>query len=485
MNRPAPIALAALLAMALLLCLAGPGIAQTPSYGPKVPEPTKVGIAYGSHERNVMDIWLAQGEGPRPVVVYFHSGGWYEGSKERLRREINAQQLLDAGISIVAVNYRLIPKNPTSPDKIDISLPPPVDAPLSDARRAVQFVRHNAKDWNIDPARLGVTGGSAGGCTSLWLAFHDDMADADSDDPVHRQSTRVSCAAVGWAQTTLDPVQGRAWIADLNYGAHAFGLASVDDAIARREQIDPWISQYSPARPSGGKCRRNHPMSAKATICQICGETPVAPNHLTDGHVFPRCWFDVPKPENLWPISECEKCNKSHAEGDIQVRDFIVGQVDPRNMPEASEQWGKAIRAFPRKQSKVLYGLSQTSFDIDVVNEHGVRVDRTIGGFVAAEPIIKSLEHLGKRLTAHARKCTVGHLRVDAGFVDAQGVQSLLNSMTSMGAQPLRGFRRGDQIAPELTLTFMLDKENRDSGLWLISFYNGQIGVRIITQTQL
>ncbi|MBI1337344.1 MAG: alpha/beta hydrolase fold domain-containing protein [Phycisphaera sp.] len=230
-----------------VLCLAFSTAVLAQQYGRNVPEPTKVGIAYGPDERNVMDLWLAEGEGPRPVVVNYHSGGWYEGSKERLGRDLGVKQLLDAGISVVAVNYRLIPQNPTTPQTIDANVPPPVDAPMSDARRALQFVRYHARDWNIDPNRVGLSGGSAGGCTSLWLAFHDDMADPKSDDPVLRQSTRVTCAAVGWPQTTLDPAQGREWIPDLQYGAHAFGMGSVDDALARRNQLMPWIKEYSPA----------------------------------------------------------------------------------------------------------------------------------------------------------------------------------------------------------------------------------------------
>lgn len=227
------------------LILSIPVMAQ--KHGGGVPEPTKANLSYGPHERNVMDVWLAEGDGPHPVVVHYHSGGWYEGSKERMSRDINAKQLLDAGISVISANYRLISKNPKSPDTIDINTPPPVEAPLSDAKRALQFVRLHAKEWNIDPNKVGVTGGSAGGCTSLWLAFHDDMADPKSDDALLRQSTRVTCAAADWPQTTLDPVQGREWIPDLKYGAHAFGLASVDEAVAKRDQIEPWIKQYSPA----------------------------------------------------------------------------------------------------------------------------------------------------------------------------------------------------------------------------------------------
>src|ERR671928_164208 len=80
---------------------------------------------------------------------------------------------------------------------------PPVKAPLEDAARAIQTLRSKAKEWNLDKTRVGATGGSAGACSSLWLAFHDDMADPKSSDPVARESTRLTCVAVSGAQTTL------------------------------------------------------------------------------------------------------------------------------------------------------------------------------------------------------------------------------------------------------------------------------------------
>ena len=70
----------------------------------------------------------------------------------------------------------------------------PHPAQVNDCLRAIQFVRHNAAKWKIDPQRIGVTGGSAGGHLSLWVALHDDAADAKSNDPVARQSSRVACA---------------------------------------------------------------------------------------------------------------------------------------------------------------------------------------------------------------------------------------------------------------------------------------------------
>jgi acetyl esterase/lipase len=131
---------------------------------------------------------------------------------------------------------------------------PPVKAPLYDAARALQTLRSKAKEWNIDPARVGATGGSAGACTSLWLAFHDDLADPSSSDPVARQSTRLQCAAVSGAQTSLDPKELREWIVNSIYGGHAFGFAQkgrkreeeFDLLMANREKVLPWIKEYSP-----------------------------------------------------------------------------------------------------------------------------------------------------------------------------------------------------------------------------------------------
>lgn len=80
----------------------------------------------------------------------------------------------------------------------------------------------------------------------MWLAYHDDMADPKSPDPVARQSTRLVCAAVIGAQTTLDPRQAKEWIPNSKYGGHAFGKNSFAQALAERESILPWIEAYSP-----------------------------------------------------------------------------------------------------------------------------------------------------------------------------------------------------------------------------------------------
>ncbi|HEY3329932.1 MAG TPA: alpha/beta hydrolase [Capsulimonadaceae bacterium] len=227
------------------------------------PTPTLANVAYGSHERQVLDYWRADTSAPAPTLLYIHGGGWVGGSKVNVDLPQGVQGLLDAGISVVSINYRYLEQTiidseedrpaPPSPETV-ASTEPPVLAPLSDAARALQFVRSHSEDWNIDKRRIAVSGGSAGACSSLWLAFNRDLADSTSPDPIARESTRPWCAAVRDAQTTLDPQQMREWTPNSQYGGHAFGfawntsepLAEFADFIAHRETVLPWIERYSP-----------------------------------------------------------------------------------------------------------------------------------------------------------------------------------------------------------------------------------------------
>src|SRR5262245_37815204 len=167
--------------------------------GKKLPvpsiKPTSENVSDGPHERNVLDFWQAKSDKPTPLVFCIHGGGWRGGDKSGYYGQVKT--FLDNGISVVTINYRLIGA-PGDDQKVS----PPVKAPLEDAARALQFVRSKAGDWNIDKKRIGATGGSAGGASSLWLAFHDDMADPKSSDPVLRESTRLYCAAVNGAQVS-------------------------------------------------------------------------------------------------------------------------------------------------------------------------------------------------------------------------------------------------------------------------------------------
>jgi acetyl esterase/lipase len=222
-----------------------PATAKAPAAAPKKvypknPAPTVANYKYGPHERNVFDFWQAKSDKPTPLLFFIHGGGWMGGDKAG----IAVDPYLKEGISVVSINYRYISQ---AQDVV-----PPVKAPLHDAARALQTVRSKAAEWNIDKARIAASGGSAGACSSLWLAFHPDLADPQSSDPIARESTRLFCAAVNGAQTTLDPQQMKDWTPNSRYGGHAF-LSSVgkerptfEAFLAAREKILPWIAEYSP-----------------------------------------------------------------------------------------------------------------------------------------------------------------------------------------------------------------------------------------------
>jgi acetyl esterase/lipase len=214
---------------------------------PVGPKPTQADVSYGPHPKQVMDFWKAESDKPTPLLFFIHGGGWLGGNRTSGLNPL-AGEMLKAGISVVSIEYRFIPE--ATADKVE----PPVKGPLSDAARALQFVRSKASEWNIDKARIGASGGSAGACSSLWLAFHPEMADPKSSDPIAHESTRLWCAAVSGAQTTLDPQQMREWTPNSKYGGHAFGfngdkakkLSQFDEFYNNREKILPWIAEYSP-----------------------------------------------------------------------------------------------------------------------------------------------------------------------------------------------------------------------------------------------
>lgn len=212
------------------------------------PAPTHANVSYGVHERQVLDFYRARKNTSRaPVLVWIHGGGWVRGDKSPVP---HLERLLDRGIAVVSINYRYSWQAQLA--KVD----PPVSWPISDAVRAIQFIRSKADEWKLDTNRIAASGGSAGACSSLYLAFHADHATPTSADPIERFSSRILFAAVEGAQTSLDPSQLVEWTPNSVYGGHAFGFMDPNDLktrdtrfaefLANRSKVEPWIKAYSP-----------------------------------------------------------------------------------------------------------------------------------------------------------------------------------------------------------------------------------------------
>lgn len=159
------------------------------------PPPTHADLAYGPHARNRLDLWLPPSTSatkPVPLVIFIHGGGFTKGDKAQAREQKLVQQCLAAGVAFASINYRFLGPETTLP------------AILRDCARALQFLRAEAKTWNLDPARIATFGSSGGAGASLWLAFHPDLADPPNPDPVLRQSTRPTCVGALSTQFTYD-----------------------------------------------------------------------------------------------------------------------------------------------------------------------------------------------------------------------------------------------------------------------------------------
>src|SRR5690606_4982809 len=138
-------------------------------------------VAYGTHERNKLDMFIPKSayssKTKTPLVIFIHGGGFSSGSKEKAYASGNRNTittLLKNGVAYASINYPLLDRNEQEG----------LIKSLKGSKRALQFVRQYQKNFNIDPDRIILAGSSAGASTSLWLAFHDDMANLNSTDPV-------------------------------------------------------------------------------------------------------------------------------------------------------------------------------------------------------------------------------------------------------------------------------------------------------------
>ena len=151
--------------------------------------PTHKDVKYGAHKKELINFWQVDADKPLGVLLDIHGGGWMGGKKAETQRP----HQLKNGYHVASISYPLVNEGAQQPEMLNAAL------------RAVQFLRSKAVEWNIDPKRIVVSGGSAGGCSSLLVALHDDVANPESDDPVERFSSRVSGALVAGAQTTMNP----------------------------------------------------------------------------------------------------------------------------------------------------------------------------------------------------------------------------------------------------------------------------------------
>ncbi|MFC2019920.1 prolyl oligopeptidase family serine peptidase [Chloroflexota bacterium] len=186
------IAVLPLLILLLIACQPSPPSTTTK---PEVPLPpalptTKVkvikdvGYGQGGDEVLKLDIYLPEvpAATPMPAVIWIHGGGWQGGDKYPGRIRLLAER----GFFGASINYRLS----------DIA---PFPAAVEDCKLAVRWLRANAEKYNVDPERIGVWGGSAGGHLVMMVGSADETAGLEGKGGLAKFSSRVQavCAYYG------------------------------------------------------------------------------------------------------------------------------------------------------------------------------------------------------------------------------------------------------------------------------------------------
>lgn len=174
MRRGLLVSLIGLLGMGLVLAQEKPK-PKPPVLPPGTQVVRDVEYVPNGHERQKLDLYVPkEGTRPLPLVVWIHGGGWRAGSKDNPP----VLWLLERGYAVASVNYRLS-QHATFP------------AQIHDCKAAIRWLRANASKYGIDPNRIGVAGGSAGGHLVALLGTGGDVKELEGNLGVTGVSSRV------------------------------------------------------------------------------------------------------------------------------------------------------------------------------------------------------------------------------------------------------------------------------------------------------
>jgi acetyl esterase/lipase len=207
----------------LLLCAALCGFALTA----RAAAPLEIEYARPGGESLKLDAYLPDGPGPFPAVILIHGGGWNTGDKSggHLRALIAPMEdpLTRAGFAWFSINYRLAPH--------------PFPECLEDVQTAVRWVKAHAAEYRLDPAKIAISGESAGGHLAALAAMQSDP------------STAVAAAVIFYGPLDL-LAKVRKTDGRLENGlAGLFGRATLDDATAARLMAASPVNYIRPGQP--------------------------------------------------------------------------------------------------------------------------------------------------------------------------------------------------------------------------------------------
>lgn len=149
-------------------------------------DPTYKDLAYANlSQTQKLDLYLPAGDGPFPLVIMIHGGGFMYGDKSDGMGLTGVDQLLSAGYAVASINYRL---------SGEATYP----AQIYDAKAAVRFLRANAAQYRLNPEKFGAWGASAGGNLAALLGTTCGVAQLEGAELGNAEQSSCVQAVVDW-----------------------------------------------------------------------------------------------------------------------------------------------------------------------------------------------------------------------------------------------------------------------------------------------
>jgi len=179
-----------------------------------------------------MDVFFPTNSAGRwlPVVLYVHGGCWQTGTKSMLAMMPGPSELLRRGYLVVAMNYRLAPQ---------YKFP----AMIEDVKCAVRFLRAHARNFSLDPARIGAMGDSSGGHLVALLGLTDASAGFEGEGWPN-QSSRVQAVVDLYGPTEF--ANGNSNFITLKLIQDAFGATNTTDPLLIKANPVTYVSRRAP-----------------------------------------------------------------------------------------------------------------------------------------------------------------------------------------------------------------------------------------------
>jgi len=217
-----------------------------PRATPPVPDPPVgdfAGVPYGPLASQLLDLYLPErpaGTGAVPVIVYLHSGGWVTGSRANVNDAAAAQ--VARGFAVASVDYELARPGGGG------SFP----GAVYDVKRAIRFLKANATEWGLDPARVIVMGASAGGHLAALVGASAGQLEPDVAGPLAAvdSSVRAIVDLVGITDLATFSTTPHPWAAPLSAGflgcPLVAGRAACPAELLRRASVATYVTGAAP-----------------------------------------------------------------------------------------------------------------------------------------------------------------------------------------------------------------------------------------------